>query len=132
MIHSLMPWHTLTRDGIPPLKVARRPFEIGEVTVPVGETLNPELFPLDIRGTRLRQFYEQRLLEPVDPQRTMQQYYREEFRRMHGGQEAVIEPIAPVASEIVAGLPAVDAPEVPLQKSYPPMPKHTPPPPRRK
>ena len=113
MIHQLIPWFQLTRTGIPAMKVARRPLTLGEVTVPVGAPLDPELIPLAIRKQRLRQFYEQRRLEPVDPLPTSQQYYRERFEQMHGGQEAVIEPITPVASQIVAGdLPTVDVPVV--------------------
>jgi hypothetical protein len=110
MIHQLVPWTRLTRTGIPALKVARRPLTVGGVIVQVGQALDPELFPLRIRAQRLRQFYEQRRLEPVDPGPTSQQYYRERFARMYGG-ELPVEPITPIASEIVAGgLPAVDVP----------------------
>lgn len=111
MIHQLVPWFQLTRTGIPPLKVARRPLVVGEVTIPVGATLDPEIFPLQIRTQRLRQFYEARRLEPVNPLPDSQQYYRERFLRLHGGQEAPIAPITPVASKIVAGsLPGVEVP----------------------
>lgn len=112
MIHQLIPWFQLTRTGIPALKVTRRPLVVGEVTIAVGQTLDPEIFPLAIRQQRLRQFYEMRRLEPVDPGPDSQQYYRERFMRLHGGgQEAPIEPIMPVASQVVAGgLPAVEVP----------------------
>jgi hypothetical protein len=111
VIHQLVPWFQLIRAGIPALKVARLPLVVGEVTVPVGQTLDPELFPHPIRLQRLRQFYEQRRLEPVDPLPDSQQYYRERFERMHGGgQEAPIAPITPVASQIVADMPVVDVP----------------------
>jgi hypothetical protein len=110
VIHQLVPWNQLTRGGVPALKVSRRPLVVGEVTVGVGEQLNPELFPLQVRGQRLRQFYEQRRLEPVDPLPNSQQYYRDRFERMYGSGEAPIAPITPVASQIVAGLPVVDVP----------------------
>jgi hypothetical protein len=112
MIHQLMPWALLTRTGIPALKVARRAIEVGEVTVQVGETLNPELFPLNIRAQRLRQFYEMRRLEPVDPAINMQQYHRERFERLHGGgMEVPVQPVMPVAARVVAEeFPTVDVP----------------------
>lgn len=108
MIHELIPWNTLTRLGtIPALKVARRPLVVGEVTVPVGATLDPELFPPQIRRERLRQFYEMRRLELVNPPADSRQYYREQLARMQG-QEAPIAPIQPVASRIVADLPSIE------------------------
>jgi hypothetical protein len=111
MIHQLVPWSQLTRAGIPALKVALRPLVVGEVTVGVGQTFDPELFPDQIRTRRLRQFYEMRRLEPVDPQPDSQQYWRERFERLHGQQAPIIEPITPVASQIVAeDLPAVEVP----------------------
>jgi hypothetical protein len=112
MIHQLTPWFQLIRTGIPALKVARLPLVVGEVTVPVGQTLDPELFPHQIRIQRLRQFYEARRLEPVDPLPDSQQFYRERFERAHGGiQEAPVTPITPVASRVVAGsLPSVEVP----------------------
>lgn len=103
IIRELIPWGVLTRAGIPPLKVARRPMVLGPVIVPVGETLDPELFPLQIRKSRLRQFYEQRLLEPLDPPRDSRQFYRDQLAEN-------ITPISPVASQIVAGLPGVEVP----------------------
>lgn len=106
MIRQLIPWTDLTRTGIPALKVALRPLVIGEVTIPVGQTLNPEVFPLQIRKRRLRQFYEQRRLEPVDPPPSSQQYFRDRFARLHG-HEVPIEPVTPVASRIVAEEPAI-------------------------
>lgn len=110
MIRDLIPWSLLTRmDGIPPLKVARRPIVLGEVVIPVGATLDPELFPLQIRTERLRQFYEMRRLEPVDAPRGSRQFYREELARLQG-REVPIAPIQPVASRIVADLPAVEVP----------------------
>jgi hypothetical protein len=113
MIHQLVPWTQLTRTGIPVLKVALRPLVVGEVTVEVGQTLNPELFPLHIRKQRLRQFYEMRRLEPADPLPDSQQFYRERFERIYGGGDAAAEiaPITPVAARIVADdLPALDVP----------------------
>ena len=110
MIHELVPWSQLTRTGIPALKVSRRAIMVGEITVQIGETLNPELFPPQIRMERLRQFYEARRLEPVDAPPNSQQLHRERFERMYSGQ-APIAPITPVASRIVAGdLPSVDVP----------------------
>jgi hypothetical protein len=119
MIHQLLPWRTLTRMGIPALKVARRPLVIGEVTIPVGTAFNPELFPLQIRAERLRQFYEARLLEPVDAPTDSRQFYREQLARAQG-QEVPVAPIQPVASRIVADLPAV---EVPVAEDPRPKPK---------
>jgi hypothetical protein len=109
VIRELIPWSQLTRTGIPALKVVRRAIDVGEVTVQVGETFNPELFPAQIRRERLRQFYEQRRLEPVDPPPDSQQFYRERFDRMQ--LQAPIAPITPVASQIVAeDLPSLDVP----------------------
>ena len=119
MIRELLPWRTLTRMGIPALKVARRPLVIGEVTIPVGTAFNPELFPLQIRAERLRQFYEARLLEPVDAPTDSRQFYREQLARAQG-QEVPVAPIQPVASRIVADLPAV---EVPVAEDPRPKPK---------
>jgi len=119
MIHQLLPWRTLTRMGIPALKVARRPLVIGEITIPVGTAFNPELFPLQIRAERLRQFYEARLLEPVDAPTDSRQFYREQLARAQG-QEVPVAPIQPVASRIVADLPAV---EVPVAEDPRPKPK---------
>lgn len=107
MIHELIPWRTLTRFSIPPLKVARRPLEIGEITIPVGATLDPELFPLNIRKERLRQFYEQRRLEPLEGTKGSRQYYRDQQARLRG---EIVTPLAPVASQIVASLPATRVP----------------------
>jgi hypothetical protein len=120
MIHELIPWRTLTRLGVPPLKAARRPMVVGEVTVPVGATFNPELFPLRIRAERLRQFYEMRLLEPVDAPPNSRQFYLEQLKRMQG-QEVPIAPIQPVASRIVADvdLPAIEIPVVEPPKPRP-------------
>jgi hypothetical protein len=109
VIRELIPWSQLTRTGIPALKVARRAIEVGEVTVAVGQTLDPELFPPQIRRERLRQFYEQRRLEPVDPPTDSRQFYRERFDRMQ--LQAPLSPITPVASQIVAeDLPSLDVP----------------------
>lgn len=108
MIHELLPWRTLTRMGVPPLKVRRRPLAVGEVTVAVGAILDPELFPAQIRAQRLRQFYEQRRLEPATPVVGTRQYHCEQ-------QAALVAPVVPVASRIVAeDLPAV---EVPVEES---------------
>jgi hypothetical protein len=108
MIRNLIPWTELTRTGIPALKVCRRPMVLGEVTIAVGEALDPEVFPLQIRKQRLRQFYEARLLEPVNPLPTSLQFYRE---RQLARQEVPIAPITPVATRIVAeDLPAVEVP----------------------
>jgi hypothetical protein len=112
MIRDLIPWNQLTRMGVPALKVTRRPLVLGEVIVPVGETLDPELLPLHIRQQRLRQFYEQRLLEPVDAPPDSRQFYREQLARMHG-HEIPVTPVTPVATRIVADnlpLPSVDVP----------------------
>jgi hypothetical protein len=110
MIHELMPWQQLIRTGIPALKVVRREITIGEVTVPVGQTLDPGLFPPHIRRERLRQFYEMRRLEPVDPLLNSRQFNRDRFDRLHG-QEVPIAPITPVASQIVAEeFPSVEVP----------------------
>jgi hypothetical protein len=118
MIHELIPWNTLTRFGVPALKVARRPLVIGEVVIPVGEKFDPELFPPHIRRERLRQFYEMRRLELVNPPVDSRQYFREQLARAEG-QEVPITPIQPVASRIVADVPVVDLPiiEVPLEES---------------
>jgi hypothetical protein len=127
MIHSLIPWRTLTRDGIPPLKVARRPLTAGEVTVPVGEQFNPELFPHAIRAERLRQFYEQRRLEPVEGTLTLREHYLKQLeRRKAQASGETIAPITPVASEIVAGLPTVEAPVEEPRPSPARMPKPKP------
>ena len=88
--------------GIPALKVTRRDLVLGEVIVPVGEVLDPELLPLQVRRQRLRQFYEQRRLEPVDAPADSLQFYRERAL----GMETPIAPIQPVASQIVADDPA--------------------------
>ena len=123
MIHELVPWNVLTRTGIPALKVARRPMKLGEATVQVGETLDPELFPLQIRKERLRQFYEARLLEPVNPPVNSRQFYREQRAAQRGDpttlaeifrKEEELKPITPVASHIVAGdLPSIEVPVEP-------------------
>jgi hypothetical protein len=109
MIHELIPWRTLTRMGIPPLKVSRRALEVGEVVVDVGKTFDPAIFPLAIRAERLRQFYEQRRLEPVSPPVSSRQYWREQRGRMSTpAMEIPVVPIVPVASQIVASpLPVV-------------------------
>jgi hypothetical protein len=64
MIRNLIPWTQLTRLSIPDMQVARRPLTIGEVTLQVGDHLTPSLFSPSVRRARLRQYYEQRLLEP--------------------------------------------------------------------
>jgi hypothetical protein len=108
MIHELVPWTDLTRFGVPPMRVIRRSITIGVTTVEVGQQFDPDLLPASIRRLRLRQFYEQHRLEPVDPPPNSRQ-----FRLRHHGLAgtAVIEPITPVASHIVAELPA-DSPTV--------------------
>jgi hypothetical protein len=102
----------LTREGVPALRVARRPLLVGEVTVPVGQTLDPELIPHPIRALRLRQFYEQRRLEPVNGPLTLRELY-EQKRAAAAAQ--TIEPVTPVASKIVAG----DLPAVPVAEEIP-------------
>ena len=115
MIRELIPWTQLTRTGIPPLKVARRPLQLGEISIPVGEAFNPELFPLQIRAERLRQFYEMRRLEPVNPPVDTRQFYRE-MREAHAragaAEPLLVAPVVPVASHIVAEdeLPTVEVP----------------------
>ena len=118
MIRDLIPWSALTRLGIPPLKVSRRDLVLGEVIVPVGETFDPELLPMEIRRLRLRQFYEQRLLEPVDAPPDSRQFYIEQLARMQG-HETPITPISPVASRIVADLPSIDVPDLDSPKRKP-------------
>lgn len=122
MIHELIPWRDLTRFGIPALKVALRPLVVdSEVTVNVGEVFNAELFPQKIRAERLRQFYEQRRLEPVDGPKTLRELREEQFRRRQGATIAeTVEPVTPVASQIVAGLPGV---EVAVERPSRPKPK---------
>jgi hypothetical protein len=113
LFRELTPWRDLTRTGIPALKVALRPLVLGEVTIPVGQTINPEVFPLQIRRERLRQFYEMRRLEPVEPLPNTRQYLREQKAREATAALAVeplVEPVVPVASRIVADLPQVDVP----------------------
>ena len=86
------------------MKVIRRPLVLGEVSVPVGQALDPELIPAQIRKTRLRQFYEQRLIEPVDAPTNSRQWYREQLARKQGAVTAeTVEPVTPVASQIMAG-----------------------------
>lgn len=126
MTHALIPWRTLTRGGVPPLKVARLPLTVGEVTVPVGAQLDPELFPHQIRAERLRQFYEMRRLEPMEGSLTLREYYLKSLAKRSGQASGeTIAPITPVASEIVADLPPVEAPvEQPKPKPQPqPKPK---------
>ena len=115
MIRELIPWTQLTRTGIPPLKVARRPLQLGEVSIPVGEAFNPELFPLQIRAERLRQFYEMRRLEPVNPPVDTRQFYREMRAAQHAqsGAAELVAPIVPVASHIVADRDELPADELP-------------------
>jgi hypothetical protein len=111
MIHELIPWRTLTRTGIPPLKVSRRTLQVGEVVVGVGETLDPMIFPPGIRAERLRQFYDQRRLEPVNPPVDSRQYWREQRGRTRiPGLETPVDPVVPVASEIVASVLPVALP----------------------
>lgn len=116
-IRQLIPWRVLTRTGaIPPFKVARRDLVLGEVTIPVGVTLDPELIPPHIRRERLRQFYEMRRLELVNPPKNAQQYYRDQLAQAVGHIEEPIAPVTPVASRIVADLPSVDVPVEPEER----------------
>ena len=108
MIRELTPWTQLTRNGIPPLRVIRRPLVFTDRTVEIGEVVDPELFPAQIRRERLRQFYEMRRLEPVTPLPDSRQYYRE--REAAALAEQPVTPITPVASRIVASLPEVEVP----------------------
>lgn len=110
MIHELIPWRSLTRMGVPALKVTRRDLVLGEIIVPIGTTLDPELFPPHIRAQRLRQFYEQRLLEPVNPPADSRQFYREQLARMHGRE---ITP-RPMATGIQAEDPPLPDVEIPV------------------
>jgi hypothetical protein len=55
-------WPYLTRFGIPEFRVIRRPIVTQGITIAVGSTVTPDTF---LRRERLRQMYEQRLIEPV-------------------------------------------------------------------
>lgn len=58
----ILPWDQLVRFGIPSFRVCRRAlFYNGEV-IPVGTILSPEV----LTTQRMKQFYEQRMLVPVD------------------------------------------------------------------
>ena len=76
MIRDIVPWGRLTRGGtnIPPSwRVIRRPLTANSVTHPVGAIIASDLFDAWIARTRLRQFYQARLLEPeVAPAGTRQ------------------------------------------------------------
>ena len=71
----------------------------GDHTLSVGAAVDPELFQPMIRIERLRQFYEQRRLEPF-------------------GQD-LPAPIRPVASQIIATHEEADLPavEIPVEES---------------
>lgn len=63
----LLPWTELARFGVPVFRVSLRPiFYNGEV-IPVGTVLTPEVSQALLSNTtRLRQYYEQRRIVPVD------------------------------------------------------------------
>jgi hypothetical protein len=67
-----LPWEILTRGGteLPAFRVVRRPISSiatgSEVRVEVGDELPADFFLPGIRRARLRQFYEQQLIEPMD------------------------------------------------------------------
>jgi hypothetical protein len=69
MLSRLKPWPQLTRHGIPAMRVSRRSLTVTvdghSLTLKVGDTFDPTVFPLSVRRTRLRQYYESRLLAPV-------------------------------------------------------------------
>ena len=76
MLHDLLTWNKLTRGGtnVPPeFRVVRRPLEVGGTVFAVGATLPDIAFPAAIRRARMRQFYEQRRIEPaIAPPHTRQ------------------------------------------------------------
>ena len=71
MIHSLLPWSSLTRFGTPEFEVAGRPIRVGEVEFPVGAAFPASVLP---NRVRLRQLYEQRRIQPVDPPPNTRQF----------------------------------------------------------
>ena len=62
MLHSLIPWSQLTRTGIPVFRAVRRDIVTGGRIVVVGEEVPADLFS---SRHRMRQLYEQRLIEPT-------------------------------------------------------------------
>ena len=76
MLRDLIPWTQLTRLSIPDMQVARRPLTVGEVTLQVGEAVDPSIFRAEVRKARLRQFYNMRLLEPIIAPKGSRQAHR--------------------------------------------------------
>jgi hypothetical protein len=63
----LLPWEQLTRFAVPVFRVVRRDLLYDGEVLPVGTVLTPEVATgLLSRPVRLRRFYEQRLIEPVE------------------------------------------------------------------
>ncbi len=77
-IRDLIPWSQLTRNGVPDqFRIIRRPLTVGEVTFPVGTTVDSVgLFLPAVARLRLRQFYQQRLIEPVSAPKGSRQAHR--------------------------------------------------------
>jgi len=116
---DLIPFTQLTRFGVPDFRVTRRALTLGEVTLAVGTQLNPDLIPAAIRLTRLRQFYEQRLLEPVVAPKGTRQAHRASPPASAPPVLAVSSQPIPTVATDAAVIPSVDIP-VSTAPSYAP------------
>jgi hypothetical protein len=86
LLRSLVPWLRLTRSGIPEMRVARRALVTSGVEIAVGDILPVNAL---CHRSRIRQLYEQRLLEPV-------------VASVGGRQSARVMPTAPVFTPVVS------------------------------
>lgn len=113
LTHSLVSWVTLIRSGIPEFRVARKPIHS------LGQTLQPgEPIPDELKQnrTRLRQLYEQRVIEPVHAPRGSKQAGRVHVR---SGSIPVTEAVAPV---LVSADVLLDAPAPVTEENDTPVP----------
>jgi hypothetical protein len=115
MIRSLMPWTQLVRSGeIPAMKIMRRPLSVAGTTVAVGDALPANLLVNRLPNgqtvpnrIRIRQMYEQRLIEPVvapksTRQEAMERMAKAEVERVNPTQvgAVVTHPVMQTAEQV--------------------------------
>jgi hypothetical protein len=112
LVKSLMPWPQLTRNGIPEFRVIRRPLTLSGRVFEVGETVP---FKCVTNRHRLRQFYQQRLVEPVNlPPGTKQAALKAFAEKQARAQQPAPAPVAVSSAAAPVPVSVIPSVEVPV------------------
>jgi hypothetical protein len=117
---NLIPWRQLTRNGVPEMVVARRPMSLHGSIYQPGHPVSPQDF---VNRVRMRQLYEQRLLEPlhaprgsVQEARDRMQVKRQQRQPVQAPAVAVQSPMDPLLDLVVS----TPVPQATAAKGYQP------------